>query len=208
MLFLNTEMEVPFLTKILMYASKIVRENGLYLVLVGVILISLIVMIVNSNGKVKYFKDKLKVTIPLIREVNILIYTTRFGKALYLLIKSGVHIIDAIDISSKVVDNQFIYEKLIISKDSIEQGNSIHHSIKKASVFPKLFVSMIEIGEESGGLEESLSSMSNFYSQELDLKIDNITKVGQPVLTVFVGLFVGLFIIAMIMPIFDAVNAI
>ncbi len=208
MVFMNSNMEMPLLTTILIYTSRFIREKSIYVVVILFVLILAIAMLVSAKGKIKYFKDKIKVKLPLVRDFVLLIYTTRFCKTLKLLIKSGVHIIDAIEISSRVVSNQFVYEKLLISREYIQQGNSIYSSIKKANVFPKLFISMIKIGEESGGLEEALSSMDDYYSQELDFKVERIINVGGPMLTVIIGLFVGGFIMAMILPIFDAVSAI
>ena len=82
----------------------------------------------------------------------ILLITTRFCKTLNILIESGINIVDSIDISSRVIDNVLVYEKLSISREYIRRGNSISYSISKSEVFPNSFISMVKIGEESGRL--------------------------------------------------------
>ena len=138
----------------------------------------------------------------------ILLITTRFCRALNILIESGIQIIDAIDISSKVIDNEIVYKKLSISREYISRGNSISYSISKSEIFSNTFISMIKIGEESGRLDDTLKVTNDFYSEELNIKIDKAMKLAEPMITVIIGLVIGLFIIAMVMPMFDAINSI
>ena len=125
-----------------------------------------------------------------------------------ILIQSGINIIDAIDISSKVIDNEVIYKIMLISKDQIKKGNSISNSMEKANIFSSSFISMLKVGEESGSLDNTLVVTNKFYTEELNIKIEQFIKSIEPTLTVIIGLAVGIFVIAMVMPIFDAVNSI
>ena len=97
---------------------------------------------------------------------------------------------------------------MLISKDQIKKGNSISNSMEKANIFSKSFISMLKIGEESGSLDNTLVVTNKFYTEELNIKIEQLIKSIEPALTVVIGLGVGVFVIAMVMPIFDAVNSI
>jgi type IV pilus assembly protein PilC len=125
-----------------------------------------------------------------------------------MLVASGVQIVKAIDISAQTIDDKFIYEKLLISKEYIEKGNSIGDSLMKVNIFPKLFISMINIGEESGKLDDSLKTIDSFCSNDLNIKIEQIMKIIEPLIIVIVGVFIGIFMIAMVIPMFDAITSI
>ena len=161
-----------------------------------------------NNPKVKYIKYKLKLKIPFINQMMILVITTRFCRTLNILVESGVQIVDAIDISSRALDNIIVYEKLSISREHIRRGNEISYSISKSEVFSNSFISMLRIGEESGSLDETLSVTNDFYSEELNIKIEKAMKSVEPIITLVIGLIIGLFIIAMVIPMFDAINSI
>ena len=161
-----------------------------------------------NNPKVKYIKDKLKLKTPFINQMMILVITTRFCRTLNILVESGVQIVDAIDISSRALDNIIVYERLSISREHIRRGNEISYSISKSEVFSNSFISMLRIGEESGSLDETLSVTNDFYSEELNIKIEKTMKSAEPIVTLVIGLIIGLFIIAMVIPMFDAINSI
>ena len=208
MIFLANGIEPPLLTKVLISLSRFIRINYIYIFLVLLSSILLIYYLIKYNPKVKYMNDKLKLKIPFVKDLMILIITTRFCRALNILIESGIHIINAIEISSKVIDNYLVYEKLLISREYIRRGNQISYSISKVDIFSNTFVSMLKIGEESGRLDDTLRVTNDFYSEELNTKIDKVMKLAEPTITVILGLVIGLFIIAMVIPMFDAINSI
>lgn len=198
----------PILTKILIKASVFIREKYIYITFLSLTSIVLIYYLIKYNSRAKYIKDKIKLKIPFINQIVILLITTRFCRTLHILVESGVQIVDAIDISSRVIDNTLVYEKLSISRDNIRRGNNISYSISKSEVFSNSFISMLRIGEESGSLDNTLSVSNDFYSEELNIKIEKAMKLVEPIITVVIGLVIGLFIIAMVIPMFDAINSI
>lgn len=208
MIFSSNGIDPPLLTKLLINLSKFIRNSYIYIVLVSLIFISLIYYLIKYNPKIKYIYDSLKLKIPFTKNLMTLLITTRFCRTLNILIKSGIQIIEAIDISSKVIDNYLVYEKLSISREYIRRGNSITYSISKSGIFSNAFISMLSIGEESGKLDDTLKVTNDFYSEELNIKIDKAMKLAEPMITVIIGLVIGLFIIAMVMPMFDAIKSI
>ena len=208
MIFLANGIEPPLLTKVLISLSKFIRDKYIYILFVSSIYTLLMYYLSKHNSKIKYINDSLKIKIPFTKNIMILLITTRFCRALNILIESGIQIIDAIDISSKVIDNEIVYKKLSISREYISRGNSISYSISKSEIFSNTFISMIKIGEESGRLDDTLKVTNDFYSEELNIKIDKAMKLAEPMITVIIGVVIGLFIIAMVMPMFDAINSI
>ena len=205
MIFEANGINPPLLTKILIGTSVFVREKYLYIFFISILLVC---YLIKYSPKVKYIKDKLKLKIPFINQMMILVITTRFCRTLNILVESGVQIVDAIDISSRALDNIIVYEKLSISREHIRRGNEISYSISKSEVFSNSFISMLRIGEESGSLDETLSVTNDFYSEELNIKIEKAMKSVEPIITLVIGLIIGLFIIAMVIPMFDAINSI
>lgn len=208
MIFENNGVEPPVLTQVLINMSIFIKKHYIYLIIGIPIVTILLYYLIKTNTKVKYLLDVIKLNIPFIKNVIQLVVTTRFCRTLSILIHSGINIIDAIEISSKVIDNEIIYQKLLISKEYIKKGNNIGYSIEKADVFSKTFISMLNVGEESGSLDSTLNTTNKFFSEELNIKIDQFMRSIEPIITVVIGIGVGIFVIGMIMPIFDAINAI
>ncbi len=173
-IFIGNNIEPPILTKIIIQMSIIVRTKPTLILAIIVINILAIVSIIKAKGNAKKIKDKIKLKLPYISNIILTLATTRLCRTLEILVRSGVNIIEAIDIASKVVNNKFIEEKLDITKDAIKKGNSISYSISKPSIFPKTFVTMVEVGEESGSLDYTLKITNEFYTDELKTSMERI----------------------------------
>ena len=128
-------------------------------------------------------------------------------RCFYILTSSGIQIVNALDISSNVIKNRYIYQKLYICKDTVQSGNSITNSLKASGVFPEIVISMVEVGEETGNLEGCLYSMTNNYDNDFDSLINKIVKVIEPVVISIMGILIGAIVISMMIPIFDAVTS-
>ena len=198
----------PLMTTIIINISKFIRENHLVINILLIIFMVLLVYILKTSKKLKLNISELKFKIPIIKNINTLIITTRFSRIFGVLMQSGVQVIDSISISSKIIDNNYIFNKLAISNQYIRQGNKLSKSLDKPQVFPDLFISMISVGEESGKLDETLSMITTFYENDLDNKINQIMKLVEPIIIVIMGLFIGIFALSMVFPMFDSMIAI
>ncbi|RDY24443.1 type II secretion system F family protein [Romboutsia maritimum] len=207
-IFTNNNISPPLFTKILINISIFLKNNLRYVIISILMLNIFIFYTLKTNKKLTYLVNKLKIKVPFIKDITQLVTTTRFARTLSILTSSGIQIIDAINISAGVIDNNFIYERIMKASDSIKKGHKIGESLNLANVFPELFISMINIGEESGRLEESLNTINEFYENELDIKIQQSMKLVEPVITIIIGVIIGACIIAMVMPMFDAVMAV
>lgn len=207
LVFASNGIEPPLITKVLMEMSTIVTNNLGYLTFSFILFLIGAIYFLITNNSVKRLINSLKFKLPFVRRINQLVATTRFSRALSILISSGIQIVEAIDMSASVIDNEFIYERLKISNNYIKKGNGIGKSLNLANIFPKLFISMANTGEESGKLDKSLDVINKFYENELNNKIEQIMKFIEPMLIVFMGLIIGTFILAMVIPMFDAITS-
>lgn len=152
--------------------------------------------------------DKNKLNIPIIKNTNIKIITLRFTRTLSTLLNSGIPLLDALDIVSKVVGNNFVAKNILASKEEVRKGKGLAEPLNNIGIFPPMVVSMIKIGEESGTLDEILDKTADFYEEEVESSLQRLTTMLEPIMIVFMALIIGFIVIAMAMPMFDMVNTV
>lgn len=207
-IFINNGLNPPVFTKILINLSIFIRSYFAYILVLNILLICFIFYKIKTSNKVKEYIEKIQLKIPIIKNITKLLITTKFSRAFYILNKSGIEIIESIEISSQVVDNHILYNEILNCKENIRRGSTIGESLSLVQIFPDLFLKMIGIGEESGSLDKTLSMLSKFYEEELENKIDQGMKIIEPIIIVTVSIVIGAVIIAMLLPMFDAITAI
>lgn len=176
---------------------------------IGIIFLTIFSII--SYGKIergRMFYDGLKIKLPGLKSMNIKIITCRFTRTLSTLISSGMHLLEALDVVSKVVGNKVVAKKLDIVKEDIKKGVPMSIAIRDMNIFSPMVDSMINIGEESGALDELLYKTADFYDEEVENSMENMTTMLEPILIVLMAIIVGFIVIAMAMPMFDMVNII
>jgi len=132
----------------------------------------------------------------------------RFTRTLGTLVASGVSILDGLEITARTAGNRVIQDAVMESRSSIAGGETISEPLKRAGVFPPMVVSMINVGEQTGGLDEMLTKIADFYDEEVDQAVEALLSAMEPVMIVFLGGIVGGMIVAMYLPIFDMINAV
>lgn len=207
-IYADNNVKMPGLTKILIFLSHLLRDDLLLIMIGNLFLIGGLIYIKRNNKKFNEAINKLIFKLPIIKTYMKLIVSNKFIKALSVLISSGVQIVDSIEISAKVMSNEYIYEKICKSNEYIKKGNSIGDSLKNVEELPSLLLSMIVIGEESGNLDTVLNTLTDYYENELDSKMEIGTKYFESFITLFIGILVGVVVISMMLPMFDAVSAI
>jgi type IV pilus assembly protein PilC len=151
--------------------------------------------------------DKLLLKMPVLGDVLRKSAVSRFTRTLGTLISSGVSILDGLEITAKTAGNRVIQDAIMESRSSIAGGDTIAAPLKKSAVFPPMVISMIAVGEQTGGLDEMLSKIADFYDEEVDAAVSGLLALMEPVMIVFLGVVVGGMVVAMYLPIFDMVNA-
>lgn len=206
--FISNGINPPFISRLMIELSIFLKENLFTINLVFILSSICLVYLFLYSSSFKKAKDKIKIKAPIIKSLNKVIITTRFSRALFMMLNSGIHVVEALIISSNVVDNIYFQKYISDVSISIRNGKNIGNSIENIDFFPDLFVSMIKAGEVSGKLDESLESASNFYENELNTKIEQLLKLIEPLVIVILGVIIGSSIIAMVTPMFEIISSV
>ena len=152
--------------------------------------------------------DKLLLRLPVLGDVIRKSAVSRFTRTLGTLISSGVSILDGLEITARTAGNMVIHNAVMESRASIAGGETIAGPLQKSNVFPPMVISMIAVGEQTGGLDEMLSKIADFYDDEVDAAVSALLALMEPIMIVVLGVIVGGMVVAMYLPIFDMVNAV
>lgn len=208
MVFESSNITPPLFSYIVITTMLFIKKYMNIIIPIIIILpLSIYILIKNDGDNIEKI-DSIKCKIPIIKKYYLMSVTATFSRSLYTMIKSGVSIVDAIKISSDILDNKYIKNKLEISIRYINRGNSISKSIDLSGIFSNIFISMLKNGEESGNLEASLEYINSFFENELDIMTERAIKFIEPMLTIIMGLIIGSLIIAIVIPMFDAITSI
>lgn len=199
--------ELPLPTKIVLAISDILRSN----ILLGiVILIGLSIgyryLAKTPSGRLAI--DRFKLKIPIMGDLLRKSIIARFSRTLGTLLNSGVPILDALEITAKTAGNKVIYNAIRRAVTAIAQGDTIAQPLQDTGVFPPMVVQMISVGEKTGGLDEMLGKVADFYEDEVDAAVGALTSIIEPVVIVVMGLVIGFVLISMYLPMFDLIGVI
>jgi type IV pilus assembly protein PilC len=160
----------------------------------------------SSSGQLRI--DGMLLRFPILGDVLRKSAVSRFTRTLGTLISSGVSILEGLEITAKTAGNRVIQDAIMESRASIAGGESIAAPLQKSQVFPPMVISMIAVGEQTGGLDEMLSKIADFYDEEVDAAVSGLLSMMEPVMIVFLGVIVGGMVVSMYLPIFDMMNAV
>ena len=150
--------------------------------------------------------DALKLRVPVFGNLFHKTALSRFSSTLAMLLKSGVPILQALDIVTDTVNNKVVAKAVSDVQSSVREGESISKPLSKHSVFPPMVVQMIAVGEETGQVDTMLEKVAQFYDQEVEASVDALTSLIEPLLIAIIGAFVGAAVIALYMPMFNIIN--
>ncbi len=206
--FKGLNINLPLPTRIIISISDFMINNIIYC-LGGLILFIFSFAYVLKTKKGKYFIDYLVLKMPIISNISKQVNTARTARTLASLISSGVSIVSAIEITSKVVQNHYFRDVLLNASKKIETGDQLSSVLSQNSNLYPIFISeMLAVGEETGKLTDMLLNTANYYESEVDQKTKDLSTIIEPFLMVFIGIAVGLFAVAMMLPTYSLVDAI
>ncbi len=199
--------ELPAPTQIVMAISDAFVEYW-YLVFGIPIAMVYATKAVYQTPKGRYQLDKLLLNLPAIGDVLRKGAVARFTRTFSTLSAAGVPILEAMDTVAETSGNVVIEEAVVNAKESISQGQSLSQPLEESGVFPIMVTQMIGIGEETGAMEEMLAKIADFYEEEVDTAVDNMTALMEPAIMAFLGVVIGGLVIAMYLPIFMMASAV
>lgn len=199
--------ELPGPTLVILAISNFLQSNFLYLIIgIVALIIGYKLFVRTPNGRLSV--DKVKINMPILGNLIRKSAVSRFTRTLGTLLSSGVSILEALEITAKTAGNRVIHDAIRKSVISIAEGDTITSPLKETGVFPPMVTQMISVGEKTGGLDEMLSKIADFYDEEVDAAVSALTSIIEPVVIVFMGVVIGGILIAMYLPMFDIIGKI
>lgn len=193
---------LPAPTQLVINLSNLVQNYFLlFIVLFFLMILAFKKIYSTQKGRAKIDNWALKLPIfgMLIRKVAV----AKFARTMSTMISSGVPILDGLDIVAKTAGNKTVERAIVQVRTSISEGKTIAEPLRESGVFPPMVCQMIEVGEQAGALDTMLSKIADFYDDEVDDAVNNLTAMMEPLLMLFLGTTVGGLVIAMYLPIFQ-----
>ena len=193
--------ELPAITQMVLGLSQWLQK---YWVLILAFLLATIFLLryLSQRDKMAYSFDYLQLKIPIIGMFLQKTILARMTQTLSSLLNSSVPILQALDVTSQVVDNRVVEEVLIAAKKDVEQGESLAKPMEAHWFFPNLIIQMIKVGEASGSLDEMLKKASDIYEQEVEEASEKLQSLIEPLLIVFLSVIVGFIVLSIVIPMF------
>lgn len=198
--------KMALVTRITLGMSHFIMSK--YMVGIIILLATTLLAIKRFVPKKKYrkVKDALIFKIPIIGEIIKGIVTIRFTRTLYLLLKSGLDIVNILEVLKNIVSNSIAEKSIEFALDGIKRGEKLGDMLAIDGFFDPLIVQMISIGEETGEMENILNELLKFYEKRLELRIDKVIAMVEPVFTLVVGGMIAFIIVSMAYPLFNMVS--
>lgn len=193
---------LPMPTRILMSVSAIFQQKWFWVAAVALLAVAVAVAKTRAS-QLKILWSHLSLRLPVVRGFALKAELARFSRTLELLIKSGIPILRAIEITAPVLGNTVLRAHLVVTHGQVAGGASFGKSLKDAGVFPLFMTNLLSVGEESGRLDDTLGEIANFYERETDEAIKVMTSLLEPLMILVMGLIVGFIVIAMLLPMFE-----
>ena len=207
-LFTSLGGKLPLPTRILISISDTVASWRVVLVILSLGVAVLLFRRYIKTDKGRRVWDRFKMRPPIFGPVTHKAALSRFASTLSSLLSAGVPAMEALDITANASGNSIIADAVMEVKARVREGNSFAEPMSRLDVFPTLIVQMVEVGEQTGALDDMLQRVSDFYIGEVDQTVDNLTSILEPFLVVVMGVVVGAIIISLYLPMFDYIKLI
>jgi type IV pilus assembly protein PilC len=194
--------ELPLITRIIVRVSEFVRGQFVLILIVLVAAIGSFIAWVRRPGQKARF-DRLILGIPMLGDVARKFATSQMARTLATLLGGGLPLVNALDIASKSIGNQFIARELDVVSHRVREGESFARALEARKVFPDVAVKMAEVGESTGALQDMLNTVADFYDEEISTNMERFVTLVEPVLLVVMGIVIAGLLLALYMPLFQ-----
>lgn len=201
-MFEKSGVELPAITQFMVNLSKFMKSNGVLVIVVFVIIALLIYQYINSDSG-RYQFDKLKLKLPIVKGVTKNIMTARFARNLSTMLASGVPLLTALKNLSNIMNNKVIAEAILGFRENVQKGYDLHMEVRESKLFPPMLDGMMEIGKESGTLDDILDKTADYYDEEVDTSLSKLVTMFEPMMILMLAGIVGFIVISMALPMFD-----
>jgi type IV pilus assembly protein PilC len=196
---------LPWLTDKVMNASDILMDN-IVLVIGGIIGFVIVFKVVTATKKGRWGFDWVKYNMPLLGPIISKSAIARFSRTLGTLMGSGVPVLQALQIVRDTSGNEVVATAVQQVHDAVKEGEGVAAPLDATKIMPAMVISMIEVGEETGKLPEMLEKIANTYDEEVDLAVEALTAMIEPLMIMFLAVVIGTIVIAMFMPLISIIK--
>lgn len=204
-MFSDIGVPLPPTTELLLSVSRLVQTYWFLIPAIPIGIYVLLKLMGTSSGG-RSFIDRLKLRFPLIGPVLKKSYVARFARTLGTLIASGVPILDALSIVKEAIGNVVIEGAVEDVHGSIKEGETVAGPLKASGVFDDVFINMVDVGEETGELDKMLTKIAENYEEEVDVAVESMTSILEPIMIVAMGAMVGFVVVSLFMPLVSLIN--
>lgn len=206
-MFESSGVALPGPTQFIMNISNFLRGNA-FIVAIGIAIVVLLVwQYVNSETGKRNF-DYMKLKLPGLKSLTSKILTARFARNLSTMLSSGVPLLTALDNIAHVISNKVAEEAILKFKEEIQKGEELHIVVRESKLFPPMLDNMMEVGKESGALDNILFKTADYYDDEVDQALQRMTTMFEPIMIVFMAAVIGFIVVSMMLPMFDMANTV
>ncbi len=206
-MFKSAGQSLPLPTLIVLTISKFIKKYILVFIPAAILFVFLFRRFYKTEAG-KTLMDRMVLKVPVFGILLKKVSVARFARTLGTLVSSGVPILDGLQIVSKTAGNRTIETAILDARASIREGETIAEPLGRSGIFPPMVIQMISVGESTGALDSMLSKIADFYDDEVDVAVSNLTSLLEPFLMVFLGVVIGGVVIAMYLPIFQMASAV
>lgn len=193
--------KLPGPTQFLMNASTMLRDNMVY-VIAGIAVVAIVFGQFKKTARGAYLWDTFRLGFPILGELVRKIALARFASTFAQLTRSGVPILQTMEIVAFAMGNKVLEKILLDARTVVERGEPLSTALGKSKEYPRLLIHMLTAGEKTGRVDEMLSKISEFYNDEVETALAGLTSLIEPLLIVFLGVVIGGIVICMFLPIF------
>lgn len=192
---------LPLPTLIVVAMSEFFKSNFIY-IFIGFFILSMIIKKIYNTEKGRILMDKMALRSPVFGQLLRKVAVSKFTRTLSTMLSAGVPILEALQVVARTAGNKVIEQAVFRVGDSIAEGRPIAEPLEESGVFPNMVVQMINVGESVGALDSMLEKIADFYDEEVDQAVENLTAMIEPFMMVFLGGLIGGIVVAMYLPIF------
>lgn len=206
-MFASAGVPLPFPTRVVIGASDLVKERW-WMVLGACVLTAVALARAYRTDGGRLAADHFALGVPVLGNLVRKAAVSRFTRTLGTLVASGVPILDGLQATAKTAGNRVVHDAVMRSRASIAAGDTIAGPLAESGVFPPVVVQMIDVGEQTGALDEMLARVADFHDQEVDAAVEALLAALEPAMILVLGVLVGGMIVAMYLPIFEMITTV
>lgn len=199
--------DLPFLTRLVVGVSEFIGAWALVLLGGGAAAAFAASRLLRTR-RGRQWADRLALRLPVVGKLLLRIVAGRACRTLSVLLASGIPILDALGAAAGAAGNTVVADALRTVRGEVEQGGSIHASLRATNVFPTMLCQIVHVGEQTGTLGPMLERIADFYEQEVDTDVDSLMKLLEPALITVLGVVIGVIVISMYLPMYSALTRI